>query len=78
MFVAPFDENDIFAFLMDHVRDSVFLVTLMFNYDFITGDVRTVNADVQNVVTCASAVHGKAILPTYKRVFQTFTLSFDL
>ena len=64
MFVAPFDENDVFAFLVDNVGDSVFFVTLMFDNDFITGDVRTIDTDVQNVVACASAVYGKAILPT--------------
>ena len=78
MFIAPLDENHVFAFLVDDIRDGIFLLPLMFNHDFITGDVRTVHSDVQNVVASAAAIHGKAVLPADQGMFKTFTFGLYL
>lgn len=78
VFIAPFDKNHIFAFLVNNVADRIALVSLMFDHNFITRNVGTVDSDVENVVSSAVAVHTEAVLTAEQSLLKTFAPGFNL
>ena len=60
--ITPLNVEDVLAPICQLVRNPVLALALVFHVDLITGGLRTVDSDKENVVASTVAVHNEGVL----------------
>ena len=78
MLLTPLDKDDIFPLFPDHIIDRISLIALMFNNHLITRHLRTINPDVQNVISSPGAVDQEAVVSVENSSSESRSRTLDL
>ncbi len=75
MFISPFHNDDIVAFVFDHIIYTVSMASSMFDQNLLTRDLWTQNSNKEEVVACLAGIHIKCVAPA-ERNSSGFVLKF--